>query len=410
VVARVWLPSALVISRSNWKTGLRRTAFGLSKRNFVILVLVVWFLSDIVQYIEGLDIGKLKLYWRNIAVEPCFTDTRFMRERLAAISDVCKEMQKLAFDVTDKNRTISYIHEDIGIFSPYDDSNSPRRRLPHDCGCEYPGANDVRRFLEKFVAPIKNCCANGRWRDKNRSRYLLHASRAVCCGTNKSSWANSDYGQTGPVRPNGTCDNVSNTITKTKETLFGYTCNVSGLDVPSPYGEYGPTGQYGNDTIFPLDVTSTVTNGHDNTTWYNYTMHNGTADHRGLDGGIWGLIFNSSGALTWTLPLGIFMRPFVGNMDFCADAAAQHDMLNPEQPTIDWLNTWNKGGAIAEFILKVTLANLLYALIGFANPLSFVAGKYEVHHGSPPLPHCVQDQIALLLSQQHFRESHLPSV
>ena len=104
------------------------------------------------------------------------------------------------------------------------------------------------------------------------------------------------------------------------------------------------------------------------------------------------------------------MRPFVGNMDFCADAAAQHDMLNPEQPTIDWLNTWNKSGAIAEMVLKVTLANLLYALIGFANPLSFVAGKYEIHHGSPPLPHCVQDQIALLLSQQHFRKSHLPSV
>ena len=30
------------------------------------------------------------------------------------------------------------------------------------------------------------------------------------------------------------------------------------------------------------------------------------------------------------------MRPFVGNVDWCSDGHAQHEMLNPPQPEISW--------------------------------------------------------------------------
>jgi hypothetical protein len=30
------------------------------------------------------------------------------------------------------------------------------------------------------------------------------------------------------------------------------------------------------------------------------------------------------------------MRDFVGNVEWCSDAHAQHEMLNPPQPEISW--------------------------------------------------------------------------
>ena len=55
-------------------------------------------------------------------------------------------------------------------------------------------------------------------------------------------------------------------------------------------------------------------------------------------------------------------------------------------------------------VLKVTLVNLCYAVIGVVDPLVYIGGRYEVHQGSKPLPEAAQDEIAVLLSYKHTRD------
>ena len=65
---------------------------------------------------------------------------------------------------------------------------------------------------------------------------------------------------------------------------------------------------------------------------------------------------------------------------------------------------WVGSGVVAELVLKVTLVNLCYAIVGYTDPLGFIGGSYEVHRQSQPLPMEAQDEIAVLLAHQHFRD------
>jgi hypothetical protein len=56
-------------------------------------------------------------------------------------------------------------------------------------------------------------------------------------------------------------------------------------------------------------------------------------------------------------------------------------------------------------VLKVTLVNLCYAIIGVVDPLIYIGGRYETHHHSEPLADEVQEEIATLLTQQHVRDT-----
>jgi hypothetical protein len=101
------------------------------------------------------------------------------------------------------------------------------------------------------------------------------------------------------------------------------------------------------------------------------------------------------------------LRPFVGNLTFCNSQEMWHELLDPRTPDISWWEIWLSLGGGAELLLKFTLVNLCYALIGLVDPLVYIGGRYEVHALSEPLSNEAQDEIALLLSQQHLRDSVL---
>jgi hypothetical protein len=65
---------------------------------------------------------------------------------------------------------------------------------------------------------------------------------------------------------------------------------------------------------------------------------------------------------------------------------------------LTWLAVWFKSGIVAQMILKVTLINLFFAILGYTDPLMLVGGRYEVHRYSAPLPEPAQDEIAMLLA------------
>eukprot|EP01051_Picozoa_sp_SAG22_P016424 SAG22_NODE_2318_length_2727_cov_1.547184_2_plen_599_part_01 len=99
------------------------------------------------------------------------------------------------------------------------------------------------------------------------------------------------------------------------------------------------------------------------------------------------------------------LRPFVGNLSFCTDAEAQQRLLNPPATSVSWYTAWFKSGIVARLLLKVTLVNLAYAILGYTDPLAYVGGKYEVHHHSGPLPTEAQEEVAALLGYQHLRDA-----
>ena len=98
------------------------------------------------------------------------------------------------------------------------------------------------------------------------------------------------------------------------------------------------------------------------------------------------------------------LRPFVGDLEFCSNATAQREVLNPPQAEVNWWTVWFESGVIAELVLKVTLVNLAHAIVGYTDPLALVGGRYEVHRGSKMLPEAAQDEIAVLLSYKHARD------
>eukprot|EP01052_Picozoa_sp_SAG31_P038453 SAG31_NODE_5142_length_2718_cov_1.991600_1_plen_578_part_00 len=99
------------------------------------------------------------------------------------------------------------------------------------------------------------------------------------------------------------------------------------------------------------------------------------------------------------------LRPFEGNLSFCTDVAAQQKLLNPPETGVSWYSVWFKSGIVARLIVKVTLVNLAYAILGYTDPLACVGGKYEVHRHSSPLPTEAQDDLAALLGYQHLRDA-----
>ena len=101
------------------------------------------------------------------------------------------------------------------------------------------------------------------------------------------------------------------------------------------------------------------------------------------------------------------LRPFAGHLEFCADADAQKELLNPPQAEVNWYTVWFKSGVVAEILLKVTLVNLAYALVGYVDPLNTYGGWYEVHSGSKKLPLERQNLIASLLRSQFLRDTWL---
>lgn len=98
------------------------------------------------------------------------------------------------------------------------------------------------------------------------------------------------------------------------------------------------------------------------------------------------------------------LRPFVGDLEFCSNATAQREVLNPPHAGVNWWTVWFESGVVAELVLKVTLVNLAHSIVGYTDPLAIFGGRYEVHQGSKPLPEAAQDEVAVLLSYKHARD------
>jgi hypothetical protein len=112
-VARLWFPTPLLICRTAFLEGIKRALFGLSKRTFVIYIVLLWWLWDFgAVLIEYLEDPEINVYIRNIAGDPCFVDRDFLNNRLAKIGEVCSQLKNMS-------RTVEHVssHPDIRAFN-----------------------------------------------------------------------------------------------------------------------------------------------------------------------------------------------------------------------------------------------------------------------------------------------------
>lgn len=61
-------------------------------------------------------------------------------------------------------------------------------------------------------------------------------------------------------------------------------------------------------------------------------------------------------------------------------------------------------GIVAQLVIKITLVNLAYALLGYTDPLCYYGGKYETWHGGKPMSASMQEDITRLLRWRHRRD------
>jgi hypothetical protein len=169
IILRLWIPSPLLVCSSPWHAAVRRNMFGLSKRMFVVVIITAWWAWDMLKYLKDFTGPNLRLYFVNIAEDPCFLDASFLHERTAAIGEVCATLHNVSMQVTESNRTILDMYADITAFAP---------PFPNGCGCAYPGnLTDIEDFifrnssmsgLREFVGNASFCS------DKDRQLELLH--------------------------------------------------------------------------------------------------------------------------------------------------------------------------------------------------------------------------------------------
>ena len=96
-ILRLWFPTALLICRTPFWISLKRSVFGLSKRTFIVYVVLAWWVWDFAEYIIDMFEGpELALYIANIAGDPCYLDSTFLNERVAKVSQVCTELKNMS--------------------------------------------------------------------------------------------------------------------------------------------------------------------------------------------------------------------------------------------------------------------------------------------------------------------------
>lgn len=134
----LWFPTPFIVNRSPWKTGVIRNVFGVSKRTFVLYVIVVTIFVDLVRELQ--DGVNLTLYFYNIASNPCFLDGDFLAARAAVIGNVCGQLRNYSQQVAEANSTVASLYIDIDVYG--------LAPLPEGCGCDYPGD---RAAVDAFV-------------------------------------------------------------------------------------------------------------------------------------------------------------------------------------------------------------------------------------------------------------------
>lgn len=146
-ISRMWMPTPLVIYKSVCLNDIYRQLFGLTKMAFVWAVILFWWIWDMSTHISDfLGRFELRFYWVNVAVEPCYLDTRFLSERSGAITRVCNEMLNLSQTHLESNYSISSMYQDIELFGP-----TP---LPRGCGCDYPGNRTEIDYFMQSLEPF----------------------------------------------------------------------------------------------------------------------------------------------------------------------------------------------------------------------------------------------------------------
>ena len=131
VVIALYFPIPLKLFRSPLKVQATQLIFGAGKYTFIAIVLIIWYgyhyLGNLIRSPE------FNIYLKNIIVDPCFVDGKFIGERATFVRDVCSDLIEFENQMGLAKAQISQMNKQIGLFNN------------EDCACshspQYAGTN-----------------------------------------------------------------------------------------------------------------------------------------------------------------------------------------------------------------------------------------------------------------------------
>lgn len=94
IVVSLWISSPFVLSRANFWTRIRLSFGGISKLNWIVLVLLLWYGYELIN-LAIID-PRFVFYWKALKVNPCFLEDSYTTEIIKQATDKCTEISLLS--------------------------------------------------------------------------------------------------------------------------------------------------------------------------------------------------------------------------------------------------------------------------------------------------------------------------
>ncbi len=138
VCVGLFFPSPLRLFRPAITVRMKQILFGVDKKTFIILVLVIWWLY---QYVEIVTSSyqehnrAVTAYIRNLIKDPCFLDTRFVAKRYEVWNEMCTDLTNFENEWELAKVQINQIKPEVEEFD-------------NSCNCHFSG-NALNAFADE---------------------------------------------------------------------------------------------------------------------------------------------------------------------------------------------------------------------------------------------------------------------